>query len=188
MQSHSASEATNTGDASVKVTYSRGYALSAEIKNSGFEDGNVHWSPMRDIGARDGIPAQQTSDPDLWRNPAYSHMGSNSVTFGSVDPAVLQKLQYAEQLRTVPGKSYKLQFYLSNTAGAGGSADDGYYSAGKSFEVLWNGQSVFTASKSVFPFTLHQVTVAGTGSDTLAFQGYNIPWAYVLDDVSIGSA
>ena len=76
----------------------------------------------------------------------------------------------SQTLSTAPGQVYTLSFWL-DTGTSGHSTGD--------FRVSWNGVVLYedppgTDAAHQFPYTKIVIpSLAGTGSDTLAFQGYN---------------
>jgi hypothetical protein len=108
--------------------------------------------------------------------------GANYVRFGGVTIGSYDTV--SQVLTTTPGQVYTLTFWLDTSFGH----------ADADFRVLWDGVVQYddpagTDSAHQFPFT--QITVlslAGTGSDTLAFQGYNPPAADLFDLVDVEAA
>jgi hypothetical protein len=108
--------------------------------------------------------------------------GANVVRFGGFTIGSYDTV--SQVLATTPGLFYTLTFWLDTSFGHT-DAD---------FRVLWDGVVQYddpagTGPAQVFPYT--QITVfslEGTGSDTLAFQGYNLPEADRFDLVSVDAA
>ena len=117
------------------------------------------------------IPGPSGTAFGVVSNPGYAAPdgGANAAYFGGMTVASYDTI--AQVVTTTPGQLYTLTFWL-NTSLDHSNAD---------FRVLWDGVAIYddpagTDSAHQFPYT--QITVfslAGTGSDTLAFQGYNPP-------------
>jgi hypothetical protein len=108
--------------------------------------------------------------------------GANVVRFGGITIGSYDTV--SQVLTTTPGQLYTLTFWLDTSFGHS-EAD---------FRVLWDGVVQYddpagTDSAHQFSFTLITVpSLAGTGSDTLAFQGYNPPNADIFDLVDVQAA
>jgi PEP-CTERM motif len=113
-------------------------------------------------------PAASGSD-FAWSDP-YAEFGG--VSAGSYDTI-------SQGIADMNGGVYTLSFNLLNEDGTN-AAD---------FEALWNGVVVLDVpGTSAFALTNFTVNVTGTGSDTLAFAGYQVPSWYYLTDVSLTGA
>ncbi len=80
-------------------------------------------------------------------------------------------------LTTQPGYEYTISFDLQNFSGT--SLAD--------FRILWDGNVVgdVPGSGPFYAPTAFTIDPTGTGSDTLAFAGFQVPSAYVLSNVSV---
>jgi len=90
-----------------------------------------------------------------------------------------------QSLHTVGGQSYALSFWL----------DTHFNHSNADFQVFWNGSLVYddpsgTVLSNQFPYTqIVLPSLLATGaSTTLVFQGYNVPSADYIDDVTVSGA
>ena len=108
--------------------------------------------------------------------------GVNVVRFGGYTVGSYDTV--AQVLTTTPGQLYNLTFWLDTSLNH--SVAD--------FRVLWDGVVMYddpagTDLAHQFPYTLIAVrSLTGTGSDTLAFQGYNPPAGDRFDLVDLEAA
>ena len=108
--------------------------------------------------------------------------GANVVWFGGMTVGSYDTVSQA--LTTTPGQLYNLTFWLDTSLNH--SVAD--------FRVLWDGVVMYddpagTDLAHQFPYTLIAVrSLTGTGSDTLAFQGYNVPQGDKFDLVDLEAA
>jgi hypothetical protein len=155
------------------------------VVNGGFETGDTTgWTDslaaIYDVGSC-GTDAtcqaivQQELDNVKWltTNPwgATPYAGNYFAT------AQNQNDELYQTLATTAGITYQLSFAVTTSLvpGAGANAF---------VAVFWNGQGVATANDPNSPWTLYTMTVTGTGSDTLGFEGQ---WSG-LDAVSVTAA
>jgi hypothetical protein len=153
------------------------------ILNGGFEAGN--------FSGWDVTLATQGSNLGLVSIP---HTGAEATRFLASNPGDFDVL--AQTFTTVSGQPFDFSFFLLANFGLGDSSTLAPSATGTLFDpaadlqVLWDGQLVLdvpAASSSNFNYTNFTFHEVGTGSDTIAFQGYNIPGAYLIDDVSVTS-
>jgi hypothetical protein len=134
------------------------------VVNGGFETGNFSgWTAVpAAIGSSFGVIAE------------YPHSGTYSAFFGGIFPGDYDAIY--QELPTVAGQSYTLDFWLLNN---GGPSND--------FQVYWNGNLIQdNLNAQPFPYTEFTYTQMATSSTTqLLFQGYQVPSAFFLDDVSV---
>jgi hypothetical protein len=108
--------------------------------------------------------------------------GANVVWFGGMTVGSYDTVSQA--LTTTPGQLYNLTFWLDTSLN--------HFDA--DFRVLWDGVVMYddpagTDLAHQFPYTLIAVrSLTGTGSDTLAFQGYNPPSGDRFDLVDLEAA
>lgn len=142
-------------------------ALRADnlVGNGGFETGNfTGWS--RNAGPQLGVTSGAPDAPNSGLFYAF---------FGSDNPADLDAI--SQTVTTTPGQTYLLSFWVANDAAAPGVSD---------FQVSWDGGLVTDISgASAFGYTDFVFDVSGTGSDTLAFTGFQENGFFDLDDVSV---
>ncbi|KAF7304180.1 hypothetical protein MIND_00650100 [Mycena indigotica] len=185
-----ASTAVNTGQGSLAVTFSRGYARKNLVIDGGFEgfaacaatsfcfaQSYVNW-----IGSSfvNGTVGHQ--DTTVFRFAPYAHFGVGSALFGAAagDDAHAGVLTPARRLCTQPGAKYIIQnFFISSFSGSA-------LEAHAKVDVLWNGKRVGGTSGFVQDYTFFQSDiVVGTGSDALSFVGGAAPAWTFLDDVKV---
>jgi PEP-CTERM motif-containing protein len=105
--------------------------------------------------------------------------GAQGAYFGGITVGLYDSI--SQVLTTTPGQVYNLTFWL-NTSGDHSSAD---------FRVLWDGVVQYddpAGSDSAHQFAYKQIEIlslVGTGSDTLMFQGYNPPGGDKFDLVDL---
>jgi len=118
------------------------------------------------------IPAASGSDFSVWPNCGPS--GEHCAAFGGTTAGYYDAIQ--QTLVTTPGQGYQVAFSLYTD------------SSPRDFQVLWNGTQIYDNSgvgtDTWIPLSFNEV---GTGSDTLTFQGYNVPSFDELTDVSVSS-
>ena len=137
--------------------------VSAQVVNGGFETGDfTGWTQ----GGNTGFTGVTGSNA--------IHSGSYGAFFGPVG-----SLGFLSQpIATTPGESYALSFWLKNLS-------DG---TPNSFDVSWNGSSLFSLSNSPpFAYTQYNFNVLGGAgvSTDLQFSFRHDPVVYYLDDVSL---
>jgi hypothetical protein len=106
-----------------------------------------------------------------------SYSGYNGDSVASFGATGNEYDTISQTLSTTPGVDYTLSFWLQDEQGDGPNSDT-------DFQALWNGTSLLDqyTTTGLLQYTF---TVAGTGSDTLTFEGYNSPAWYDLSDVSV---
>jgi len=104
-----------------------------------------------------------------------ANSGSNAYNFGATSPGFDT---ISQTLATTNGQAYTLSFYLEGDTAAGPSNE---------LQASWNGTPVFTKTNDTSAdYHLYSVGVTGTGSDTVAFSGYDDNTGFIyLDDVSL---
>jgi hypothetical protein len=117
--------------------------------------------------------APSGSDIGVIGNGGYNN--DNVAYFGASD---YMYDTISQTLTTTASQSYTVSFWLQDSQGDGPDSDT-------DFQALWNGTSLldqYTTSSIVE----YSFTVTGTGSDTLAFEGYNnSEGLYYLSDISV---
>ncbi|KAF7313198.1 hypothetical protein MKEN_01006300 [Mycena kentingensis (nom. inval.)] len=182
-----ASTAVNTGQGSLKVTYSRGYARKNLVIDGGFEE-------YDDCAADDfcftesysnwvgSSPAGGNLDASIFNFVPYSHLGHGVALFGAAfgDDARNGTLRPAKPLLTRPGAKYVVQcFFISSFSGEA-------LEAPAKVDILWNGVRVGGTSGFLaeYKFTQSDVVI-GTGNDDLAFVGGAAPAWTFMDNVVV---
>ena len=90
--------------------------------------------------------------------------------------------QISQVLSTTSGASYTIEFDLASRSGVTGDVGPA------AFQVTWDGTEVFQdKGLTAFGSTPFSVTVTGIGSDTLAFQGFDLPSWYELSNVNVNA-
>ena len=105
---------------------------------------------------------------------AFAHTGNNYAFLGAT--GTIGSL--SQSLSTVAGQSYNLSFWLANDGGL----------PPNSFEVFWNGVSVFSLTNSAgFSYTqFGALNLLATGASTvLEFRSRNDQDFWRLDDISV---
>jgi hypothetical protein len=124
-----------------------------------------------------------TSGPD----PAFAVGSGRPAPGGGAKSAYFGGGSYdtiSQVLTTEPGQLYNLTFWLFT----------GLNHSNADFRVLWDSVMVYddpagTDLAHQFPYTkIFVYSLAGTGSDTLAFQGYNPPAQDYFDLVDVEAA
>ncbi len=149
------------------------------IGNGGFETGDFHgWNFAADTNVNyvDSIDSTQllgsSAIPGV-DDSAFVHSGVYGAAFGQ--NTTLGSLSVA--VPTVPGRLYKVSFWLANPA-------DG---TPNEFDATWDGSKLYSiADAGSFGWTNLQFTVSAPGtSSRLQFQFQNDQNAFALDDVSV---
>jgi hypothetical protein len=106
--------------------------------------------------------------------------GLNYATFGAIGV----DFDYISQtLSTAPGTNYTVSFWLNN--------QDSISEGASYFSAYWDGTDIgpdINPDSAEFGWTQFSYTVTGTGSDTVAFGGLNVPAFIALDNVSVNGA
>ncbi len=149
------------------------------VVNGGFETGDLTgWTMTGNyVAVNDGVVMEAGSI-----NPIYPHSGMYLVNFSNF--AYQGPAGISQVVTTTPGQSYTLSYYFTTNA-------DGSVAFPNEFKVTWDG-TVLTDMTN-FPsldkvWTNYTFTVMGTGSDTLAFSGYQTNYRNGLDDIRLVAA
>jgi hypothetical protein len=166
------------------VTQSRGYKRKNFVVDGGFEGYAPCSSFCFDESYANWIgtsPAGGTQDATIFYFQPYAHSGHSVALLGSAndDDALPGTLTTTAPLLTAANKKYSIGFFHA-------SSFSGPSLAGPAFvNVKWNGATVKTIHPGYSNYTYFEVTVTGTGHDTLAFNGGIAPaWSF-LDDISV---
>jgi outer membrane autotransporter protein len=106
--------------------------------------------------------------------------GNFAVFFGGQGPG-LDTLQ--QSVRTTSSPLLKGDYRISFAFGA-----DNFSGAPSTFRAVWNGQTIYSTTNtrpSAYQQLVFNTGPVSTTSSTLAFQAYNNPGYYFLDDVSV---
>lgn len=160
---------------------SGGAAQANLVENGGFETGDFSgWEMIPDtshggcqqVGSDVSVCGAVDIDPGPHGGGFAAYLGQPSA----FDPGVL-----SQNLPTVPGQSYTLDFWLANLSFDGTSTPN-------DFQVTWDG-TVVEGFENRLAFGYTQFTVlnlVATGSTTtLQFIEHQNPAGFVLDDVSV---
>ena len=163
------------------------------ILNPGFETG--------DFSSWTVTLASSGSHLLLNTSAGFVHSGNDSADFGGTSPGFYDTI--SQTFATVNGQSYTFSFFLAGDFSSlgvpsilsGNQSVIGNLKAvdpNGDFQAFWDGNLVFDSTAGVDPtsfgFSQHSFAETGTGSDTIMFQGYNVPNAYYLDDASVDAA
>lgn len=142
------------------------------IVNGGFESGSFSpgWSLLSD--PQNGVHTLVTSLED----GIVPFAGSFFATFSN---SLSQASGITQSLTTTPGQSYVLSYWFTNSADS---------DTGNEFKVMWDGSTLtdlvgFSSLGTVWTNATFFVT--GTGTDTLAFSGFQDLGWNGLDAVSL---
>ncbi|KAJ6534234.1 hypothetical protein B0H19DRAFT_1185596 [Mycena capillaripes] len=174
------STAVNTGQGSLVVTYSRGYARKSFLPDGGFEDYNAcddfcftksyaNWIGTSSPGG--------SLDALIFFYPPYTHTGNGCGLLGSGSNAdnFPGTLTPAQPLQTIDGASYVVQCFMNSAFS--GPADE----AAAKVDILWNGVRIGRTTGYML-YTFVQAQAVGTGSDVLSFVGGAAPaWTFIDD-------
>jgi methionine-rich copper-binding protein CopC len=130
------------------------------IVNGGFENGSTGWDNNNGVSPSgfNGIPA---------------HSGNFFLSLGAVGADAFTN----QTVTTVAGQTYNLEFFYYRD---GGTPSD--------LNVYWNNTLVYTETNSAaHGWQQHDISVTGTGHDTLRIGGRNDPTWDGIDDVSLTS-
>jgi len=145
------------------------------VQNGGFEAGLfAGWTLVGDtIGP---YTTYNAVEPAAWQSLVV-HSGNYGAFLGDVTPATL-----SQNLPTVPGRNYRLSFWLDNPSAG----------AGQQFLVNWitnaatAGQIYGVTNPPAFAWTNLTFILPATGTNTeLQFGAENVPNFFGLDDVSV---
>ncbi|KAF9266586.1 hypothetical protein L218DRAFT_996750 [Marasmius fiardii PR-910] len=174
--------ATNTGDANVKISNSRGYRRLSATPDPGFET-FVCTPPALTcsaqsfggwVGSSDNATVLDTAA--IVHDPTLAHFGSSAISLGSISGRTTASGTQTRNITTIKGRSYALGFFHSSTQKNPANA------AGASVNVTWNGVVIESISGAQ-NWTFHGQTLTATGNDTLAFHGGRAPAFDFIDDV-----
>jgi hypothetical protein len=178
-----ASTATNTGQGSLAVTYSRGYQRTSVLPDGGFEgfpcSSSFCFAPSYSnwVGT---TPSGGDNDADIYYYVPYAHSGHGVGILGSgfgLD-SLAGTLTPTSPLTTVAGQTYSIDFFHSS------SFNSPSFEAAAFVQVLWNGDVIGEISGySVWQY--HSFTATGTGSDVLSFHGGAAPAYDFIDDIYV---
>jgi PEP-CTERM motif len=140
------------------------------IVNPGFETGDfTGWTVVHNSNGVLGIKVYSGTLGGL----PVAHTGTYAAIFGNYyeHPDSIY-----QDVPTLSGQSYQIEFWLENTGGPQNS-----------FDVSWGGISLLSLqNSSVFGYTEYTFTESASASaTTLEFSGTQTPAAYCLDDVSV---
>jgi hypothetical protein len=134
------------------------------VVNGGFETGDFT-----------GWTAYYTpSGSDMYVGSNYPHSGLHQALFaasGQYDDSIMQSLT------TVPGQSYKIDFWLAHP----------FTDSSNEFVAIWNAFPLLSLTPaSYFGYTEYTFTKVATDTTTiLQFAGRDAPAYFYLDDVSV---
>ena len=145
------------------------YASPNLVVNGGFDTGDfTGWTIM-------ASPAG-CSDFGIANNPADFLSGTGAAFFAGSCVGVYDTIM--QDIPTTIGDDYNFTFFVNNTNNVGSASD---------FQAFWDGalvQDLPGMGNSVY--TEYSFTEAAAATATpIAFQGYNQPADYYLDDVSV---
>src|SRR5262249_52957401 len=101
----------------------------------------------------------------------FPHSGAFAASLG----AVPGENSVSQNIKTVPGLTYTVAFWLSNDN-----------AVPNEFHVQWNGLEIFALHNTHgFAYTRFSFTVIATGNDTLRFDEQQPPAFFHLDDVVV---
>jgi len=148
-------------------------AQATIVFNGGFETGDLTGWTLTNASVYDAVC--QAGHP-IGAATCIVHSGNYAMSLGHAGGVTT----LSQSLATTPGVLYNLEFYLAND----NPSDVGT----ETFEVMWDGSSVYSLSspQPSFPYTLVSLDVTATSnSTTLAFLAEQDPSQWFLDDVSV---
>ncbi|KAJ7813641.1 hypothetical protein B0H13DRAFT_2141735 [Mycena leptocephala] len=183
-----ASTAVNTGQGSVEVTLSRGYARISHIADGDFEaytcgnndtfcfaEQGPGWVGTSSVGGY--------FDATVFHYAPYAHGGAGVGLLGCAygrdpQPGTLTPSSLGRLAR---GRKYVVQFFHSSTYSGEELEEPSFV------EVWWNGEVVGIVRVGYSPWTYFEFTVIalGGGNDTLLFKGGKAPAYDFIDDVCL---
>jgi hypothetical protein len=149
------------------------------VTNCGFEAGTYPDGAGGDVpNGWTEVGAYDTNYNYVGGNP---HSGSYAMSNGNFN---YQGLGGEEQTITdTGGDTYTLSFYLY-TSGSNTSSDG--YGPTQEFQASWNGDVLVNLVNTYVPsYTYYSVTVTGSGSDVLEFEGLSDNGYNIFDDVEV---
>ncbi|TFK65076.1 hypothetical protein BDN72DRAFT_881158 [Pluteus cervinus] len=178
------STATNTGQGSLQVTYSRGYQRISYLPDGGFEgynpgDGLIYVESYANWVATS--PPGGYLDAVIISYAPYARTGHSVALLGSGtgSDALSGTLVPAAALNTVAGKDYWVTFFQVSTFGGTTGEADAF------IDVKWNGVTVLAITPGYQDWTYYQVQVTAAGNDQLEFYGGSAPaWSFI-DDIYV---
>lgn len=133
------------------------------VVDPGFENSGQGWTYTDNAGP-DPVDPAHTGTWSGYVNGCCEVTGQNGI--GSISQA----------LRTIPGHTYKVSFWLASNSCAQGNLTVSFANNSKSWTNL---------ARSL-PWTQYSFTAtASTGGEEFAFSGTNINCTYFIDDVSV---
>lgn len=138
------------------------------VVNGGFETGDfTGWTTT---------PASSGSYFGINLGPFSPHSGSFWTTFAAEESPLFDTI--SQSIPTEAGLTYHVEFWLGLPPNGG---------APSFFEAEFGGTSLLSLTDpAVFGYSLFSGNVVASGASTsLAFSSYNVPWGFVLDDVSV---
>jgi hypothetical protein len=147
-------------------------AQASTVNNGGFETGNLTgWT----LANASGFDAVCEVGDSIGAATCIVNSGDLAMSFGHAGGVTT----LSQNLATTPGTIYTLDFYIAN--------DNPTDVGTETFEVMWDGSSVYALSspQPSFPYTLVSLDVMATSnSTTLSFLAQHDPSQWFLDDVS----
>jgi len=148
-------------------------AQATTVFNGGFETGDLTGWTLTNSSVFDAVC--QAGSP-IGAATCIVNSGDFAMSLGHAGGVTT----LSQSLTTTPGAIYTLDFYLANDNATGAGTE--------TFEVMWDGSSVYSLSSPQlsFPYTLVSLNVMATSnSTTLSFLAQQDPSQWFLDDVSV---
>ncbi|KAK7044217.1 hypothetical protein VNI00_007939 [Paramarasmius palmivorus] len=175
------STATNTGDATVTITESRGYRRISAVENGTFETLACTPPAITCSATNSGGWVGTTDTAVIVHDATLAHFGSGAVSLGSLSGNTTNSGKISTPvLHTTAGLPYALGFFHTNTLRNAVNASSGVVN------VTWNGIVIDTL-QGASNWTFHGYTLDAKGNDTLAFVGGRFPAYDFIDDVFLFS-
>ena len=154
------------------------------VGNGGFETGD--FTDWNFVGESDHSFALAGDDVDVAGTNALIGAADELFVHSGLYGAYLGQYptdgSLSQTLATSPGQNYLLSFWLTSVASQGKTTPN-------DFAAKWNGSTLYAATNLVaFGWTNLQFVVPATAaSSTLEFDFNNVPAAFGLDDVNVGT-
>jgi hypothetical protein len=148
-------------------------ARASLVFNGGFETGDLTDWTLTNASVYDAVCQAGNT---IGAATCIVNSGDYAMSFGHASGVTT----LSQSLATTPGTQYALDFYLAND----NPTDVGV----TTFDVVWDGSSVYSLSspQPSFPYTLVSLDVtAASTSTTLSFLAQQDPSQWFLDDVSV---